>query len=470
MDSLTNETNADLELSSIAALEYEEPSPPETRDEAVQIYPPKSLISFILWYFRMFLLHLSPIWFAMSMGTGIIAVILQLLPYRFHGLETIALVFFAITLFFYLLFLFLSIIRFFIWPQVFWLLLLHSTHSDFLGCVSMSLSTIIDFCVAHFVTEREGSFRFFVWALWWLNSSFTTILCFGLTFLKTTRHAQYLNSITGIWLLPMIALIVVASAGGVVSETLPIHHAKMTIILSYMMLGAGWSLIFFTLTLYYARLIFHKVPPAAIIITVFIPLGPCAQACYGFLRLASAIHNVYKDSGQSLFGTGLVSPENARLMDLAIRACSALFAVSMWGFAFFWLCMALTIWVDTWMATKLKFNLGWWGACFPVGVYALATIEMSTTFDSGSFKVLSVILTLATIVIWLFLVSLSIFYVARGKMYVNSFTDRRFYEPYLGEVSQPPNYVKSKRRYDFVPRNKIPRIWRYLNKFTGIKF
>lgn len=470
MNALTDETDADLDLSSNTASECEEGATSVALDAADQIHPPQSFFAFLLWYFRMFLLHLSPIWFAMSMGTGITAVILQLLPYQFHGLETIALVFFAITLFFYLFFLFLSVIRFLLWPQVFWLLLLHSTHSDFLGCVSMSLSTIIDFCVAHFIKEREGSFRYFVWALWWLNASFTTILCFGLTFLKTTRHAQYLNSITGIWLLPMVALIVVASAGGVVSETLPIHYAKMTIILSYMMLGAGWSLIFFTLTLYYARLIFHKVPPAAIIITVFIPLGPCAQACFGFLRLASAIQNVYKNSGQSIFGAGLVSPENARLMDLAIQACSALLAVSMWGFAFFWLCMALTIWVDTWMATKLKFNLGWWGACFPMGVYALATIEMGTALDSGSFKVLGVVLTLATIAIWLFLVSLSLFYVARGKLYVYPFTDHRFYEPYLGEVSQPPKSVESKRQYDFVPRNKIPRIWRYLNKFTGIKW
>ena len=179
---------------------------------------------------------------------------------------------------------------------------------------------------------------------------------------------------------------------------------------------------------------------------------------------------MYKNSGQSIFGAGLVSPENARLMDLAIQACSALLAVSMWGFAFFWLCMALTIWVDTWMATKLKFNLGWWGACFPMGVYALATIEMGTALDSGSFKVLGVVLTLATIAIWLFLVSLSLFYVARGKLYVYPFTDHRFYEPYLGEVSQPPKSVESKRQYDFVPRNKIPRIWRYLNKFTGIKW
>ncbi|AYO44406.1 hypothetical protein DNF11_3456 [Malassezia restricta CBS 7877] len=96
-----------------------------------------------------------------------------------------------------------------------------------------------------------------------------------------------------------------------------------------------------------------------------------------------------------------------------------------------------------------------------MGVYALATIEMGTALDSGSFKVLGVVLTLATIAIWLFLVSLSLFYVARGKL---------FYEPYLGEVSQPPKSVESKRQYDFVPRNKIPRIWRYLNKFTGIKW
>ena len=165
MNSLTDETDDDLDLSSNTASECEEGATSVALDAADQIHPPQSFFAFLLWYFRMFLLHLSPIWFAMSMGTGITAVILQLLPYQFHGLETIALVFFAITLFFYLFFLFLSVIRFLLWPQVFWLLLLHSTHSDFLGCVSMSLSTIIDFCVAHFIKEREGSFRYFVLTL-----------------------------------------------------------------------------------------------------------------------------------------------------------------------------------------------------------------------------------------------------------------------------------------------------------------
>ena len=104
MNSLTDEPDADLDSSPNTASECEEGASSVTLDEAVQIRPPQSFFAFIVWYSRMFLLHLSPIWFATSMGTGITAVILQLLPYRFQGLETIALVFFAITLFIYLFF------------------------------------------------------------------------------------------------------------------------------------------------------------------------------------------------------------------------------------------------------------------------------------------------------------------------------------------------------------------------------
>ena len=79
MNSVTDETDADLDLSPTTASECEEGASSVALDAAVQIRPPQSFFAFLLWYFRMFLLHLSPLWFAMSMGTGITAVILSLI-------------------------------------------------------------------------------------------------------------------------------------------------------------------------------------------------------------------------------------------------------------------------------------------------------------------------------------------------------------------------------------------------------
>lgn len=429
--------------------------------------PPNPKGEFLKWYARMFVLHLSPAWFAMTMGTGVTSLLLETLPYKFHGLDVIAIVFFGITLFSFGMLTVLSIIRFIVWPQVLWLLLLHSTHSEFLGCTSMTISTLMNFCALHWVHGREGSFRYFVWAVWWFNSAYAIILCFGLTFLKATRHKHSLNAMTGIWLIPIIALTVVGSSGSIMSEMLPVQYAKITIVTSYMMIGCAWCLIFISLTLYYARLVFYKVPPANLIVTVFVPLGPCAQACFGYLRLSSAVFDIYKEFGQSLFGTGLLSAEEARYMNLGIQGCSILAALCLWGLCFFWFTIALSLWLDTWVATKLNFNPGWWGACFPVGVYALATIEMGRAFESGAFKILGVVITFADILVWLLMMTLSFWDILHGKVYVHEKTHKAsFYEPYLGHVTHPPKHAELKRQFEYTPRKKIPRIWRITHMFT----
>ena len=105
-------------------------------------------------------------------------------------------------------------------------------------------------------------------------------------------------------------------------------------------------------------------------------------------------------------------------MNLGIQGCSILMAVGFWGLSFFWLSLSLSIWIDTWIVTKLKFNPGWWGAIFPLGIYALSTIEMGTAFDSGAFKKLSIVFGLCAILVWLLMVSLTLYNIASGKVYV----------------------------------------------------
>ena len=376
-----------------------------------------SAMKSIFRYARMFTLHLNPVWFTMTMGTGEIALFMKALPYKFNGSDIIGIVFFGIALFSFLLFLTLSVVRFLVWPQVL-SILLHSPQSEFFGALPMGLSTLLNFCALHFVSGRSGSFRFFVWALWWVNVAVSVLFCCGIMFLKSTRHSQSLGTITGIWLLPIIAVIVAGGSGSIISESLPAKHAKITIVLSYMLLGGGLCVTFFGMTLYYARLAFHKVPAASLIITVFIPLGPCAQTAFAFLRLSTAISELYSDFGQPLIGSRLLSSEDTRIMNLGIQGCSILMAVGFWGLSFFWLSLSLSIWIDTWIVTKLKFNPGWWGAIFPLGIYALSTIEMGTAFDSGAFKKLSIVFGLCAILVWLLMVSLTLYNIARGKVYV----------------------------------------------------
>lgn len=369
----------------------------------------------------MFVLHFSPAWFSINMGTGIISVLLESLPYRFNGLHALALIFFGINLLLFVVFMVISIIRCIIWPPLLLRTLLNPVSCMFFGSLSMGFTTLINMCVVGFVSDgRHYSFAIFLWVLWWINSIFSIILLILIPFLKATRQTHDLNSVTGVWFLPIVSVSVAASAGALLADVLPLRLAKISIIIAYIMKGAGLSVIFFQMTIYYARLVFFKIPPAKIITSVFLPLGPCAQASYGLLHLATSINKLRTDFGQSIFAPSVISSNDTHLMDLGLIGASTVISLCFWGLSFFWFVLGLFAVGDLFLVSACPFNLGWWTTTFPLGVFALATMQLGQVFDSGSFKVLSVVMTLAVIVDWFVMSSLTLVHVLRGNVYVFS--------------------------------------------------
>jgi tellurite resistance protein TehA-like permease len=97
-------------------------------------------------------------------------------------------------------------------------------------------------------------------------------------------HGEQTNlaSMTAVWLLPIVSCIVAASSGAIVAEALPSpQHALWTVITSYILWGIGLPLALMMMVIYLARLALHKLPPKAVIVSVFLPLGPLGQGGYG---------------------------------------------------------------------------------------------------------------------------------------------------------------------------------------------
>ncbi|WFD26555.1 hypothetical protein MNAN1_001538 [Malassezia nana] len=375
------------------------------------------------------------------MGTGIISVLLESLPYRFNGLHAIAVVFFGINLFLFCLFFVITVIRFVLWPKLLLRTLLHPVNSMFLGAPSMGFTMLINMCVLGFISEgRHHAFAIFLWVLWWINAVFSICILILIPFLKATRQSHELKTVTGVWILPIVAVIVTASAGAIVADVLPKGPAKITLTVAFMMMGAGLSLIFLQLAIYYARLVFMKIPPANVILSVFLPLGPCEAASFGVLHLAESINKLRTDLGEPFFAPSAISPQDSHLMDLGILGFSTLVSLGLWGFGFFWFVLALFVIGDLLMVTRFSFNLGWWGMVFPLGVFGLATMQLGSIFDSGSFKVLSVVITLAVIVVWLAMIAATLAHLLRGRF---------FYDPCVGDTDAAPTTTGHERKYTY---------------------
>lgn len=91
-----------------------------------------------------------------------------------------------------------------------------------------------------------------------------------------------LSAMTAVWLLPIVTCVVAASSGAVVADVLSDpQHALGTILASYVLWGIGLPFAMMVIVIYLHRLTLHKLPPKAMIVSVFLPLGPLGQGSFG---------------------------------------------------------------------------------------------------------------------------------------------------------------------------------------------
>ncbi len=121
---------------------------------------------------------------------------------------------------------------------------------------------------------------------------------------------------TAAWLLPIVPTIVAAASGGIVAEVLPNRqHALWTVVIRAMA----------TLVIYFERLTLYRLPPRAVIISCFLPLGPLGRGAFAIMQLG-------KVSMQLLPRTGTLAP----LAGQILYVVGFFVALIMWGFGLVW--------------------------------------------------------------------------------------------------------------------------------------
>lgn len=176
-------------------------------------------------------------WFSVNMGTGITSIILFNLPYgQSDALHIVATIVFVLNIVLFLTFLVATVTRYAVWPRVWGLMINHPVQSLFWGTFAMGFATIVDGVALIAVPAFGQRFVSLAWALWWIDSAISMVVAFGIPYVMFTRHVQETALVTGVWLLPVVAPIVAAAAGGIVADVLPPDQARLTIIISYVLL------------------------------------------------------------------------------------------------------------------------------------------------------------------------------------------------------------------------------------------
>ncbi|TIB66444.1 hypothetical protein E3P77_02312 [Wallemia ichthyophaga] len=375
------------------------------------------------------------------MGTGILSILLFNSPYQFNGLHVIAGVIFAINIIVFVVLLVFTILRYAIWPSLLPLMLTHPVNL-FLGTFPMGLDTLITMIVNSLVPRYGYNYVLLAYVLWYISVAISIITCVGIPFIQMSRQNVENRQIFATALLPTVSTIVAASTGASVATVLPDSQARITIVISYILLGMGLPISVLLMANYSYRLILFKLPQPAFISSTFITIGPCGQSAYAILKLSSDVNMLISKTGLVPF-TGVRDEQAARLAGIALQTVSIPMALFIWGFGVLWFFFAVISFADTWAAKKIPLNLSLWACTFPIGTLALSAQELGKEMDSTGMKVVGTILMMLLLIIWLLLFPVT--------LYFSVIKDSWFTSPCLSEVGgQPPSFEE----VDFIKNRK----------------
>ncbi|RUM45163.1 MAG: C4-dicarboxylate ABC transporter [Hydrogenimonas sp.] len=333
--------------------------------------------------------NFTPNWFTLNMGTGIAFLTLHNINANlFEAQRFIGELLWMIDIFFFLLFSLLFLARVILYPETMKLMFKHPVQSMFLGAIPMALIPILE-GFAIFGQNLLGDMALNIALyLWWIDVILAISVGWLLPYLMFTVQKEHkLENMTAVWLLPIVASEVAASAGGVLAPYFANPMAETILMVSYVLWAFSVPLALSVLVILFLRLVTHKLPDKAMAVTSWLTLGPLGTGALGLLLLGHSAKIV-------LVGTPLED------MASFLSSFGFITGLLLWGYGLWWYVMA---WIITLKFFKegLPFNMGWWGFTFPIGVFTAATLQLWHVTNYEIFKILSILFSLQLAIFWI---------------------------------------------------------------------
>lgn len=328
----------------------------------------------------------TPNWFAMTMGTGIVYLVLQLLPFQFAGQHRLAEGLWIVDSLLFAMFALLFVARLVCHPETIKPMLHHPVQSMFLGTIPMGLIPIVNgmslFGPAWFGTHALA----IALTMWYLDAALAMLVACLIPIYMFTSQQHSAEQITAIWLLPIVAPEVTASSAAVLAPHLDPVQAQILVGAGYVLWAVSVPLAFSILTLVFFRLALHKLPHRDMAASSWLTLGPIGTGALGMLLLGQAAPAAFA-------GTNLIHvAETARDLGLIV-------GLPLWGAGIWWLILA-SILTIRYHLEGMPFNLGWWGFTFPIGVYTAATLNLYRLTEISFFAVFGTVLACMLFCFW----------------------------------------------------------------------
>lgn len=306
----------------------------------------------------------TPNWFTVSMGTGVVALIVS----EFPMLKALTwqlgtgLWYFNILLF--VLFSVLYSLRWAFYPHEAKQIFQHPSMSLFLGTIPMALATILNGFLKYGQFIYGDTAVQIAQTLWYADVVLALLVAWAVPFAMYRHQEHALQQMTAVWLLPIVACEVAASSGGLLLGHLAADtHAVAILLGSYVLWGVSVLPAFAILTILMLRLVLHKLPEKELAVSSWLALGPIGTAALALLVLGNQAPTLMASLGLAQLGQ-------------FFQQAGILASLILLGFGLWWLGIVVLTTLHH-AKQDLPFNLGWWGLTFPLGVYTLAILNLA---------------------------------------------------------------------------------------------
>lgn len=234
-------------------------------------------------------------WFACTMSTGSIAVIIAQQPFTFAGLKTIGKIFFILDIVLFITFTACISIRFIKNPSALGRSLYHPQESFFFGCWWVSVGLLLN-CIQVYAVPVCGPWLVAALeVLFWLYASCALLVAVFQYHLIFNKESLSASEALPAWILPSMSkhialrssmlmilqvypFLVLGPLAGVLVPTQPERAALPILIGGVLFQGLGWLFAYMIYTIYLARLISSGLPNPSTRPGMYVSVGPAGKS------------------------------------------------------------------------------------------------------------------------------------------------------------------------------------------------
>ncbi len=319
-------------------------------------------------------------YFAVVMGTGIVAVLLPDLSASLVPVAKVLWIFTASTL----AALFVGGgIWFAARPERLSAILDNKARLMFIGCVPMAISSTAN-GVVHLEPTLFGTSTSEV-MMWVLITNIMISIGSGIyaPYRLFAHHIATLEELDPTWLLPIVPAEVASFQVAVLAPHLPHGVAVNLIWAGYFLWAMSVPLALSLIAVILLRLSVHRLFAPHLATSTWLILGPLGTGAASILALGVDLHKLDPSATTSaLIGAGLIG------------------AITLFAYGLWWLAVAGILSINYLRRGEYPFTMGWWGFTFPLGVLSSASWELATTTGAGFVAIIAHALTLLLVGLW----------------------------------------------------------------------